>query len=45
MVGRSTLSSEEMQTLLVEIKSMLNNRPLTYLYENVEGVSQPFNAS
>ena len=39
-VGRSTLTFEEMRTLLVEIECTLNNRPLTYLYE-IEGVSQP----
>ena len=30
----------EMQTLLVEIKCTLNNHPLTYLYNEIEGVSQ-----
>ena len=40
-VGRSTLTFEEMRTLLVEIKCMLDNRPLTYLYNEIEGVSQP----
>lgn len=30
-----------MQTLLVEIECTLNNRPLTYLYDEIEGVSQP----
>ena len=39
-VGRSTLTFEEMQTLLVEIECTLNNRPLTYLYDEI-GVSQP----
>ena len=40
-VGRSTLTFEEMRTLLVEIECMLNNRPLTYLYDELEGISQP----
>ena len=40
-VGRSTLTFEEMRTLLVEIECTLNNRPLTYLYDEIEGVSQP----
>ena len=31
---------EEMR-MLVEIECMLNNRPLTYLYDEIEGVSQP----
>ena len=30
-----------MQTLLVEIERTLNNHPLTYLYNEIEGVSQP----
>ena len=30
-----------MRTLLVEIEGILNNRPLTYLYDEIEGVSQP----
>lgn len=40
-VGRSTLTFEEMRTLLVEIECTLNNRPLIYLYDEIEGVSQP----
>ena len=40
-IGRSTLTFEEMRTLLVEIESTLNNRPLTYVYDDAEGISQP----
>ena len=40
-IGRSTLTFEEMRTLLVEIESTLNNRPLTYVYDDTEGISQP----
>lgn len=41
VVGRSTLKFEEMRTLLIEVECTLNNRPLTYLYDEIEGVSQP----
>ena len=40
-VGRSTLTFEEMRTLLVEIECTLNDRPLTYPYDEIEGISQP----
>ena len=30
-----------MRTLLVEIECTLNNQPLTYLYDEIEGISQP----
>ena len=38
-VGRSTLKFEELRTLLVEIEATLNNRPLTYIYDDENGVS------
>ena len=40
-VGRSSLNFEELRTLMVEIESTLNNRPLTYLYADDEGPSYP----
>ena len=39
-IGRATLSFEELATVLVEIESTLNNRPLTYLYGDEECPSQ-----
>ena len=39
-VGRTTLTFEELRTILVEIEGTLNNRPLTYLYDEVEGISR-----
>ena len=42
IVGRSTSTFEEIRTLLVEIEGTLNNCPLTYLYDDSEGISQPF---
>ena len=38
MVGRSTLNFEELRTLLIEVEATLNNRPLTYLYDDENGV-------
>ena len=40
-IGRSTLTFEELRTIVVEIEGTINNRPLTYMYDDVEGVSQP----
>ena len=34
MVGRSTLTFEELRTLLVEVEATLNNRPITYVYDD-----------
>ena len=39
-IERATLSFEELATVLVEIESTLNNRPLTYLYGDEECPSQ-----
>ena len=40
-VGRSLLKFEELRTLVVEIEATLNNRPLTYIYDDEEGLSYP----
>lgn len=39
-VGRCTLTVDELTTVMIEIESTLNNRPLTYLYSDDEGVLQ-----
>ena len=38
-IGQSTLNFDELATILIEIESTLNNRPLTYLYGDDEGPS------
>ena len=39
-IGRSNLTFEEPRTVIVEIEGTVNNRPLTYLYDDMEGISQ-----
>ena len=38
-IGRSSLTFEELRMLLIEIEAILNNRPLTYIYDDENGVS------
>ena len=40
-VGRSLLTFEELRTLVVEIETTLSKKPLTYIYEDEEGLSNP----
>ena len=35
------MTFEELRTILVEIEATLNNRPLTYVYDDEQGVSYP----
>ena len=42
-LGRSTLSFEELCILLIEIEETLNNHPLTYIYDDMEGISHTHN--
>ena len=41
VVGRTSLSYEEMRTILIEIEATLNNRPMTYVYGDEDGISYP----
>jgi hypothetical protein len=45
IVGRAFLSFEEMRSVLVEIEGTLNNRPLTYVYDEEHGISYPLTPS
>ncbi|CAB3997786.1 Hypothetical predicted protein [Paramuricea clavata] len=44
-IDRATLSFEELRTILIEIESTLNNRPITYIYDDEEGISYPLTPS
>ena len=39
VIGKATLKCEELNTLLVEAESIINCRPLTYVYNDQEGIS------
>lgn len=41
VIGRAALNYEELVTLLVEIEGIINSRPITYVYDDTEGVSYP----
>lgn len=38
-IGLTSLSFRELHTLLVEIEATLNNRPLTFMYDDEQGIS------
>ena len=38
-VGHTSMTFEELRIVVVEIESTLNNRPLSYVYDDVEGIS------
>ena len=41
VLGRSTQNFEELRTILVEIESVINARPITYLYDDANSISYP----
>jgi hypothetical protein len=45
VVGRAFLTFEELRTVLVEIEGTLNNRPLTFVYDDERGMSYPLTPS
>ena len=44
-IGKALLTFDEMHTLLVEIEGVLNARPLTYIYDDIEGIFYPLSPS
>ena len=44
-IGRSSLSHDELNTLLIEVESILNSRPLTYVFDDSEGISYTLSPS
>ena len=45
ILGRACMNFESRRTLLVEIETAINNRPLTYVYDNEERISYPLTPS
>jgi len=45
VVGRGMLSFMELSTLLVEIECAINARPITYIFDDTEGISYPLTPS
>ena len=45
IIGRTSLTYDHLQTIVVEIEGLLNARPLTYIYDDVESISFPLTPS
>ena len=41
VIGKSTLSVDELHTILTEIEAVINARPITYVYGDDESISYP----
>ena len=41
VIGKSSLSVDELQTILTEIEAVINARPITYVYGDDESISNP----
>ena len=44
-IGRASLTFDKLVTIMVEIESTINNRPLTYIYDDTEGINQPLTSA
>ncbi len=45
VIGRALLKYDELNTILIEVESVINSRPLTYLTDDEEGVAYPLTPS
>ena len=45
VIGRFSLTYDQLQTLAVEIEGLLNAKPLTYIYDDGESISLPLTPS
>ena len=45
VLGQSALNFEELQTVLVEIESVINSRPITYMHDDEYSISHPLTPS
>jgi hypothetical protein len=41
IIGRSSLSYDELNTILTEVEALINLRPITYIYDDDESISYP----
>ena len=39
IIGRASLTFDEISTNLVEVESVINSRPITYVYDDTDGIS------
>ena len=44
-IGRTTLTYDELNMILIELESIVNTRPITYVYDDNESVSYPLTPS
>ena len=40
IIGRASLTLDELSTILIEVESVINSRSITYLYDDTEGISR-----
>ena len=45
VIGRSNLNYDELFTILTEVESIVNDRPITYVYDGVEAISYALSPS
>ncbi|XP_065060581.1 uncharacterized protein LOC135687855 [Rhopilema esculentum] len=41
VIGRSYLTQIELNTILIEVEAVINSRPITYVYDDTDGISYP----
>ena len=45
VIGLASLKLDELQTLLVEVECIINSRPITYVYDDTDGITYPLTPS
>ena len=45
IIGRASLTLDELSTIIIEVESVINSRPITYLYDDTEGISRALSPS